>query len=273
MSRDRILREQPAEGVLRLVLNRPDKRNAIDNALRGELLEALQEADGDDSIRVTILRGAGSCFSSGYDLTSDLNANSPYFSPAVGQPWARQVSQGWLSLWDLAKPVIAQVHGYAMAGGLELVGACDLVYAAEDARFSHPVTRFAGLPDFPWFAAKLETRHAMELHLTGREFVGEEAVRVGIVNQLFAADQLENGVLEIAQRMATSTTAVLAVQKRYVYTALEARGGRALVRTGNDLAAGPHMQALTNANPESILARVKGERRSGGESGRGEGDA
>jgi enoyl-CoA hydratase len=147
-----------------------------------------------------------------------------------------------------------------MAGGLELVGACDLVYAAEDARFSHPVTRFAGLPDFPWFAAKLETRHAMELHLTGREFSGADAVRVGIVNQLFPADRLDAAVLEIAARMAGSSAAVLAVQKRYVYTALEARGGRAVVRTGNDLAAGPHMQELAGAAPDAILARVKGRK-------------
>jgi len=181
----------------------------------------------------------------------------------VGQPWARQVSQGWLSLWDLAKPVIAQVHGYAMAGGLELVGACDLVYAAHNARFSHPVTRIAGLPDFPWFAAKLETRHAMELHLTGREFVGDDAVRIGIVNQIFDEHELETRVLEIAQDMAANESAVLAVQKRYVYTALEARGGRALIRTGNDLAAGPHMQALSRAEPSTILDRVKDATRPG----------
>jgi enoyl-CoA hydratase len=257
MTEARVVNEEVAKGVRRITLNRPDQRNAIDNALRSELLAALEDADRDADVRVSILRGAGNCFSSGYDLKSDLNADQPYFSPAVGQPWARHVSQGWLSIWDLAKPVIAQVHGYAMAGGLELVGACDLVYAADDARFSHPVTRFAGLPDFPWFAAKLETRHAMELHLTGREFVGEEAVRIGIVNRLFSPEELESSVLEIAEQMATSESAVLAVQKRYVYTALEARGGRALIRTGNDLAAGPHMQALTNADPKAILDRVK----------------
>ncbi len=257
MSEPRILTDDVATGVRMITLNRPQKRNAIDNLLRGELLSALQEADRDDNVRVSILRGAGNCFSSGYDLKSDLNADRPYSSPNVGQPWARHVSQGWLSIWDLAKPVIAQVHGYAMAGGLELVGACDLVYAANDTRFSHPVTRFAGLPDFPWFAAKLETRHAMELHLTGREFVGEEAVRIGIVNQIFAPEDLDTSVLDIATNMATSESAVLSVQKRYVYTALEGRGGYALIRTGNDLSAGPHMQALTNTDPAAILERVK----------------
>ena len=122
--------DEPVKGVRRITLNRPEKRNAMNNPLRGDLLAALREADGDASIHVSIVRGAGPCFSSGYDLTSDLGKDQPYFTPQVGMQWARHVSEGWMSIWDLAKPVIAQVHGYAMAGGLELVGACDLAYAA-----------------------------------------------------------------------------------------------------------------------------------------------
>ena len=113
-----VLIDEPAKGVRRITLNRPEKRNAMNNALRGDLLSALREADGDDSVHVSIVRGAGACFSSGYDLGSDLGKDQPYFTPKVGMPWARHVSEGWMSIWDLAKPVIAQVHGYAMAGGL-----------------------------------------------------------------------------------------------------------------------------------------------------------
>lgn len=257
--RPRILVEDAAQGVRRITLNRPDKRNAIDNALRGQLLAALQEADTDDAVRVSILRGAGPCFSSGYDLKSNLEADRPYFTAQVGMPWARHVTEGWLSLWDLAKPVIAQVHGYAMAGGLELVGACDLAYAAEDARLSHPVLRFAGLPDFPWFGAKLEPRHAMELLLTGRTYTGEEAAGIGLVNRAFPTEALEARVLEIAQTIAEVPAAVLAVQKRYVYAGIEARGGRSLVRLGTDLQAGPHMQAFTEAlaGGDNLFDRVK----------------
>jgi enoyl-CoA hydratase/carnithine racemase len=120
------------------------------------------------------------------------------------------------------------------------------------------VIRFAGLPDFPWFAAKLETRHAMELHLTGREYDGEEAVAVGLVNQVFDEAELEARVLEIAERVASVPAAVLTVHKRYVYTALEARGGRSLIRTGADLNAGPHMQAFMGTSAEAIMDRVKG---------------
>ena len=245
--------DDPAPGVRRFTLNRPEKRNAMDNALRGALLEGLREADGDDDVRVSVLRGAGKCFSSGYDLGSDLGSDQPYFTSTVGMQWARHVSEGWMSIWDLAKPVIAQVHGYAMAGGLELVGACDLAYAAEDARLSHPVTRFA-LPDFDWFPVHLAPRHAMELQLAGREFSGVEAAEIGLVNQAFPAEALEERVLEIASRMASTSAAVLAVNKRAVYTALERRGARGTIRTLGDLQQGPHLAQLGGGE---ILDQVK----------------
>ncbi len=251
--------ETAAPFVRRVVLNRPEKRNAISNALRGELLQALQQADGDDDVRVSIVSGAGPCFSSGYDLKSDLGADQPYFTADVGMQWAKHVGQGWMSIWDLAKPVIAQVHGYAMAGGLELVGACDLAYAASDARLSHPVMRFA-LPDFAWFPAMLQPRHAMELHLTGRVYDGLEAERAGLINQAFPPEELTERVLAIAGQIAQTAPAVLAVQKRFVHTAMEARGARSIVRTGADLQNGPHLQAIPAAGAD-LSAMVKDSQR------------
>src|SRR5262249_39539948 len=136
---EHVLVEEAAPFVRRITLNRPEKRNAISNALRGELLRALQEADGDDSVRVSIVRGAGPCFSSGYDLKSDLGAGQPYFTPRVGMQWARHVSEGWMSIWDLAKPVVAQIHGYAMAGGRGLAAAGGPPHAARSARPPPPL--------------------------------------------------------------------------------------------------------------------------------------
>ena len=248
-----VLVDDPAEGVRRFTLNRPEKRNAMNNALRGALLEGLREADADEAVRVSIVRGAGKCFSSGYDLGSDLGSDQPYWTSQVGMQWARHVTEGWMSIWDLYKPVIAQVHGYAMAGGLELVGACDLAYAAEDARLSHPVTRFA-LPDFDWFPTHLPPRVAMELQVAGRVFMGSEAAQAGIINQAFPEAELEAKVLEIAGGMAGTPSAVLAVNKRAVHTALEARGGRSVIRTLGDLQAGPHLQSLGG---DEILSQVK----------------
>lgn len=249
--------DEAAPGVRRITLNRPEKRNAINNPMRGELLAALQAADGDPTVRVSIIRGAGACFSSGYDIKSDLGSDQPYFTADVGMQWARHVAEGWMSLWDLAKPVIAQVHGYALAGGLELACACDLAYGARDARFAHPVLRVAGVPDFAWFPVAMAPRHAMELQVAGREYDGEEAERVGLINQAFAGDELESRVLQIASRIAEVPPAVVAVNKRLVHTAMEARGGRAIIRTAGDLQAGPHMQALAETTGAALSERVK----------------
>ena len=255
-----LLIDEPSPGIQRITLNRPDKRNAIDNQLRGELLDAVQQAEDDDAIRLHLIRGAGKAFSSGYDLKSDLGADQPFYTPAgIGLQWARHASEGWMSFWDLSKPVIAQVHGYAMAGGLELVGACDLAYAANNARLSHPVLRVAGLPDFAWFPTAMAPRHAMELHVGGREYSGEEAAAVGMINQAFPEEELEARVLQIAQRICEVPPGVVAVNKRFVYTAMEMRNARAIVRTAADLQNGPHMPTGLSAadNKAQVTAANK----------------
>src|SRR5262245_50217756 len=110
-----ILIDEPAPKVRRITLNRPEKRNALSNALRGEVLAALDEADQDDAIAVTIVRGAGKCFSAGYDISTDLAKDRPYLSAGGIGDWPRHLVEGYFRVWDLAKPVIAQVHGYCLA--------------------------------------------------------------------------------------------------------------------------------------------------------------
>ena len=103
-------------------------------------------------MRVTIIRGAGKCFSAGYDLGGDPTSgrDRPTTRRGEGQ-FQRHVTDGWMSIWDLAKPVIAQVHGYCLAGGSELATGCDLVYVAEDAKIGYPAVRF-GTPDMQYHA-------------------------------------------------------------------------------------------------------------------------
>jgi enoyl-CoA hydratase len=152
-----ILIDNPAPFVRRLTLNRPDKRNALSNALRGELFAALEAADRDTAIRVTILRGAGTCFSAGYDLSREGGRQDLPFETAAGAgQWARHVVEGCFRIWDLAKPVIAQVHGWCLAGGSELSTAADLVYVAEDAQSGYPPVRMMSrrtTSSMPGFAA------------------------------------------------------------------------------------------------------------------------
>ena len=178
MGYELILVDAPAEHVRRITLNRPEKRNAISTPLRTELLDALRAHDNDPDVRVTIVRGAGPCFSAGYDLAGGpLMEGAPFYSaPGDGQ-WARQANDTWFSVWDLAKPVIAQIHGYAIAGGTELASACDLVYVAEDATISYPVVRVISPPDWQYHTVLLGLRRAMELMLTGRPDHGDRSRR------------------------------------------------------------------------------------------------
>ncbi len=187
--------DDAAPGVRRITLNRPEKRNAINNGMRAELFAALEAADVDDAVHVTIIRGAGPCFSSGYDLKRVADEKRPYYTAGGDGSWSRHVTEGWVHIWDLAKPVIAQVHGYAMAGGTELVAACDLVYVATDATFSYPVVRVISPPDFQYHPWLVGMRNAMELVLTGDPVTGDDAVRMGLANRAFPADELDARVV------------------------------------------------------------------------------
>ena len=253
-----ILVDEPAPHVRRITLNRPQKRNAISTPLRNELLHALRAHDHDPDVRITIVRGAGPCFSSGYDLGSgNMMNDAPFYSaPGDGQ-WARQCNDTWFSIWDLAKPVVAQIHGYAMAGGTELASACDLVYVAEDAHISYPVVRVASPPDWQYHTVLLGMRRAMELMLTGDPISGTEAAAIGFANRAFPADELEAEVLRIASRIAGVPSELTQINKRVVHRQMDVWGARAAIRAGQELQAlAGHTQAAL-AFRENALAMVK----------------
>lgn len=253
-----IIVDRPAEHVARITLNRPEKRNAISTPLRVDLLDALRRHDYDDAVRVTIIRGAGKCFSSGYDLgAGGMMEGAPFYSaPGDGQ-WARQCNDTWFSIWDLAKPVIAQIHGYAMAGATELASACDLVYIAEDATVSYPVVRVASPPDWQYHTVLLGMRRAMELMLTGDPITGTEAAAIGFANRAFPADQLDDKVLQIAGRIAGVPSDLQQINKRTIHRQMDVWGARAAIRAGSELnAIAQHTQAAA-AFRENALAAVK----------------
>ena len=233
----RILTDEPRPLVRRFTLNRPEKRNALDNRLRGELFAALQAADDDDAVRVSILRGAGSCFSSGYDLGQDNRFGQPYHTAGGDGNWSRHVVDGWFGVWDLRKPVIAQVHGWCLAGGSELATACDLVYVAEDAQIGYPPVRLMSPPDMQFHPWLVGMRQAMELMLTGDAISGAEAARIGFANRAFPADELEKQVLDVAERVAKIPTDLQQLNKRSVHRAMEIMGLRTALRAGTEVQA------------------------------------
>ncbi|MDA0339639.1 MAG: enoyl-CoA hydratase-related protein [Proteobacteria bacterium] len=231
-----ILVDTPAPFVRRITLNRPEKRNAMTNALRGEVFDTLAAADLDDSVRVTIIRGAGKCFCAGYDIGGDRG--DPTYQTSGGMAyWPRHVVEGWFRVWDLAKPVIAQVHGYCLAGGTELATSCDLVYVADDAEIGYPVTRRFGSPDMQYHPWLMGMRNAMEAMLTGDAMTGIEAVEKGFANRAYPLAELDERVLERAERVAKTPTDLQQMNKRLVHHAMDIMGMRSAMRSGTELQA------------------------------------
>ena len=256
-----LLTDDPAPHVRRLTLNRPAKRNALSNALRGEIFKALEAADADPDVRVIIIRGAGTCFSSGYDLAG-VGA-LPYHTAGGQGQWARHVVEGCFKVWDLAKPVIAQVHGWCLAGGSELAVACDLVYVAEDAQIGYPPVRTMSPPDNQYHAWLMGMRAAMELMLTGDAISGVEAVRLGFANRAFPLSDLEGEVLAMAERIAQVDPELAQLNKRLVHRQMEAMGLRQGLRAGTDLhalgwhtgASRAYMTRMREGVKEALTAR------------------
>src|SRR3954452_10011488 len=250
---DILLIDDPAPFVRRLTLNRPDKRNALSNDLRAQVFAALEAADTDPEVRVTILRGAGACFSAGYDLGGGAAPPYPFHTAGGAGHWSRHVVEGCFRVWDLAKPVIAQVHGWCLAGGSELATACDLVYVAEDAQIGYPPVRMMSPPDDQFHAWLCGLRPAMEMMLTGDAIDGLEAVRVGFANRAFPAERLDAEVLAMAERVAKIPTDVQQMNKRSVHRAMEIMGLRAAIRAGAEIQA----LALTTASSRETFAAVR----------------
>lgn len=256
-SAELLIIDRPLPGVQRLTLNRPEKRNALNNALRGAILAALERGDQDSEVKVSIIRAAGSAFCAGYDLSADNSVDRPYYTATGIGPWARHVVEGWLRMMDLAKPVIAQVHGYCLAGGSELAAACDLVYVAEDAQIGYPPTRLMSPPDMqfhPWFFGM---RRAMEMYLTGDAISGAEAAQYGFANRAYPAAELDAEVLKIADRVSMIPTDLQQINKRSVHRAMEIMGMRDALRAGADL------QALSLCTESSLAYRQQFKRDGG----------
>jgi enoyl-CoA hydratase len=250
--------DQPLELVSRVTLNRPESRNALNNTLRGELYGVLEANDRNPDVSVTIIRGAGKAFCAGYDLKANNAEDQPFHTAGGDGNWARHVVDGFLRVWDLAKPVIAQVHGYCLAGGTELATSCDLVYVAEDAQIGYPVVRSMSPPDNQFFPWLLGMRNAMEMMLTGTAITGVEAAEYGFANRAFPADELEDAVLEVAGRIAKVPQDLQQINKRAVHRQMDAMGIRAAIRTGTEIQALAFHSKSTRAHFKELASGLTG---------------
>ena len=230
-----VLRTTSTPWGVRLVLDRPAKLNALDGRLVAALVAAIDAAEADPEVRVIVLEGAGRAFCAGYDLTEE--AEGEISGPVAWRALLAADVAATLRLLDCPKPVIAQVHGYALAGGLELAMACDLIVATEDAKFGEPEIRFGSGPVTLLMPFVLGQKKTNELLFTGDSIDAAEAERVGLVNRVVAGEELEVAVTELVHRIAPTPLPVLRLTKIALNRAYEAMGLRQAVASNLELSA------------------------------------
>ncbi len=220
--------------VRRLTMNRPGALNALSGGLIDALSKAFRAGGEDPAVRVLILRGAGRAFCAGYDLTEDAAGGA-----LDAQHWHEELShstQGMLEILDNPKPVIAQVHSYCLAGGTDLMLACDLAVAADDAYFGYVDVRFgSGVVSMflPWVVG---VRTAKELLFTGEDRVAaDEALRIGLVNRVVPREELDDATLALAEEIAENEPFVIQTTKRAVNRAWDVAGFRAAMAANTEL--------------------------------------
>lgn len=216
MSTDRVV-SGLQDGVLWLTLNRPDKRNAIDSVMVEALIEGLERADLDQDVRVVAIRGEGKDFCAGADLAELLESADK--SPGVNERDAARLGEVFLRIRALPKPVVAVVHGKALAGGCGLASACDLVLAHADAHFGYPEVRRGFVPAMVMAMLRraVGEKVAFDLVGTGRMLTAEQAMQIGLVSRVLPAELFEEDVGAALSMMAAGSAVALALIKRQLY--------------------------------------------------------
>ena len=206
-----------ADGICTITLMRTDVLNAFNNALTTELLTALKQCSKDKDVRVVILKGSGRAFSSGQDLADLKEKYVPGHEPHLGEDLKKRYDPIIKCIHRMEKPVIAAVNGVAAGAGCSLALACDLRVASEHASFIEVFVNVGLVPDSgsTWTLPRLVgIGRAMEMCLTGKKVDAEEALAIGLVNQVAPADEFDDAVLKLATRLASLPNRALALTKR-----------------------------------------------------------
>jgi enoyl-CoA hydratase len=214
-----------------LTLNRPDRLNAIDDQMPGEIRAAVEQANSDDNVRVIVVQGAGRAFCAGYDLKQ-------FAEGAVNERWRqtkpwdpvrdyremRRNTDDFFTLWRSLKPTIAKVHGYAVAGGSDIALSCDLLVIADDAKIGYPPARVWGCPTTAMWVYRVGAERAKRMLLTGDTIDGTTASQWGLAVESVPADELDAAVERLADRIAGVPINQLVMQKLMINQALDNMG-------------------------------------------------
>jgi enoyl-CoA hydratase len=243
--------------VARLLLDRPERLNAINDEMPREIRAAVDWAGAQRDIHVIVVEGAGKGFCGGYDLSQFGEGRIDHPCQQERHPWdpmddyayMKRNTEDFMSLWRSPKPTIAKVHGYAAAGGSDIALCCDLLIMAEDARIGYMPTRVWGCPTTAMWTYRLGPTRAKQLMFTGDTIDGRTAAAWGLANEAVPAALLDEATMKLAARIAGVPASHLAMHKMVVNQVLLAMG----LEQSQQLAT--LFDGITRHNPEGLWFR------------------
>jgi enoyl-CoA hydratase/carnithine racemase len=231
-----MVRYETDEKVGIITLDRADKLNAINSAMKDQIIAALARADKEPSTSVIVLRANGRSFSAGFDIghSPDRGKDIGAADPNTWDPILHRSFDFGIAPWSATKPVIASVQGHVLGGGCELAMMCDLTIAADDARFGEPEVRFSHLGPLmvmPWF---IGLKRARELLFFGDQIDAQTALSFGMINRIVPAAELRTATMKYAKRLSLISPEALRWGKRIINRGAEIAGLRSAIEAGVD---------------------------------------
>lgn len=217
--------------IARIILNRPEKLNAINDKIPDQLEKSVKKAERDPEVHVIILSGNGKAFCGGYDLS--LYAEKRDYNPVYqGQNWDPlqdfnfmwNNTQKFMSLWRSTKPVICKVHGFAVGGGSDIALCADFIFMAENAKIGYMSTRVWGCPSTAMWVYRLGAEKAKRMTFTGDQIDGKEAEKLGLILKSVPESRLDSEVESMANRLTSVPINQLTMQKMVINQAVESAG-------------------------------------------------
>ena len=243
--------------IARLLLNRPERLNAINNQTPREIRQAVEWAQDNPDIHVIVVEGAGKGFCGGYDLAETAEQEIEHPCQQEKSPWdpmedyafMKRNTEDFMSLWRSSKPTIAKVHGAAVAGGSDIALCCDLLIMANDARIGYMPTRVWGCPTTAMWTQRLGPMRAKQMMFTGDVISGAQAAEWGLANEAVEASELDAATMKLAHRIAGVPRGHLAMHKLVVNQTMLTMG----LEQGQMLAT--VFDGITRHNPEGMWFR------------------
>ena len=252
MSNEKVLLERKGK-IAYIVFNRPEKLNAFNREMFDGFEARLEELRHDDSVSVVILKGNGRAFSVGYDVGSDNPERKKLKSVTNDRDRLEANLQRWLKVWDYPKPVIAQIQGYALAGGTQLAVCCDIVVTSEEAVFGFPSLPLGGGYVGPlWTLAVGAQRSKLMDFTAGSKISGKEAAEWGFAAKSFPEEVIEAETLKIAQAIAKTPLDILTLKKKAINRVMNVQGFREAILFGAEWDAIIHQADGVKTTAEKI---------------------